>query len=313
MGQQKKKTALLFLGLVVVLVALYGAVGGFVVQKKLASAAATEQGTFEGEFKRQGRALAEAKEEIKALQSERERTESAKAGRRDSITSAELAPYLSGVMQLKCGNSLGSASLWRVREEGMPAYAVLTNEHVVDPWREHCLILPGSESDDSRVVTIDTSKRKNWNDDADVALVPIVNVVSLPKKENVPIEELNYTISSLPYCSPQMEIGAPVVAIGFPAFGLQEVNRTDGSYTVAAHQIASNGILSGYTGMDETGKKLPFSNYFVSAKIDTGNSGGIVLSKDDGLCVLGIATWVSVGNYETQGLVQNIYNVMHKE
>ena len=39
----------------------------------------------------------------------------------------------------------------------------------------------------------------------------------------------------------------------------------------------------------------------------------VAIAKDgNGLCVLGIPTWLTVGNYETQGLVQNIRNVIPK-
>ena len=76
----------------------------------------------------------------------------------------------------------------------------------------------------------------------------------------------------------------------------------------------SNGIISGYDSIVKDTQKLPYSNYFVSAKIDSGNSGGIALSKNEkGLCVLGVPTWLTVGNYETQGLVQNIHNIYYKQ
>lgn len=58
---------------------------------------------------------------------------------------------------------------------------------------------------------------------------------------------------------------------------------------------------------------MPYPNYFVSAKVDSGNSGGVAFSKDsNGLCVLGIPTWLTIGNFETQGLVQNIHNVFYE-
>jgi hypothetical protein len=56
---------------------------------------------------------------------------------------------------------------------------------------------------------------------------------------------------------------------------------------------------------------LKYQNFFVSAKIDSGNSGGIALAKDgQGVCTLGLPTWLTVGNYETQGLIQNIMNLL---
>jgi len=79
------------------------------------------------------------------------------------------------------------------------------------------------------------------------------------------------------------------------------------------HRIATDGIISGYTTTVNSkyiGGIMPYPNYFTSAKIDSGNSGGIALSKDgNGLCILGVTTWLSVGNWEIQGIIQNIHNV----
>ena len=90
-----------------------------------------------------------------------------------------------------------------------------------------------------------------------------------------------------------------VVIIGYPAYAQHG----------PATQITTNGIISGF---GPSAASLPNPNYFVSAKIDSGNSGGIALSKDEnGICVLGISTWLTVGNYETQGIVQNIHNIFY--
>ena len=64
--------------------------------------------------------------------------------------------------------------------------------------------------------------------------------------------------------------------------------------------------------MNQSGSNLPDPNYFISNKIDHGNSGGIALSKyNDSLCVLGIPTWLNRGVSDNQGIVQNIKNVMY--
>ena len=73
--------------------------------------------------------------------------------------------------------------------------------------------------------------------------------------------------------------------------------------------IVSNGVISGFA---PAAAGLPNTDYFVSAKIDSGNSGGIAFSKDrDGLCILGIPTWVSQGNFENAGLIQNMSNIYY--
>ena len=291
-------------------------------KEQLAHAAQLRERTFGEQLAAQEKMLNETRAEIVALREARSvakletpppKTPPSFQIADAAITSSELAPYLSGVVQLRCGNLLGSASLLKLTDEGMPRYAALTNAHVLDPESDSCLLLSGSEGGDRQVAKIAVAERKRWNTIADVAVVP-VTVVELSGRGVVPKEELNYGLSELAYCPAQMEVGSPVVAIGFPAFGLQEVDDADGYSTVAAHQIVSDGIISGHTRHMGEGTPLPYSNYFISAKIDSGNSGGIVLSKNaEGVCILGIPTWVSVGNFETQGLVQNIHNVRHKE
>jgi hypothetical protein len=105
-----------------------------------------------------------------------------------------------------------------------------------------------------------------------------------------------------------MPVGTPIVIIGFPAYAKRNTTLsidTIGTVNVI-YRTVTNGIISGY----DTSQKGE-ANYFVSAKIDNGNSGGMSLAKDaDGLCILGLPTWLTVGNYETQGLIQNILNLL---
>lgn len=107
-----------------------------------------------------------------------------------------------------------------------------------------------------------------------------------------------------------MALNSPVVAIGFPASTMKIVE--DGA--IQSTRTVTNGIISAHDESAIGDYGLPAPDYFVSAKIDSGNSGGIVLSKDSsGLCVLGIPTWVNVGNFETQGVIQNIHNIFYAE
>lgn len=59
---------------------------------------------------------------------------------------------------------------------------------------------------------------------------------------------------------------------------------------------------------------MPYVNYYTSAKVDAGNSGGIAMMEDDNhkLCILGVPTWISVGEYETEGIIQNIHNIIYQ-
>ena len=110
-----------------------------------------------------------------------------------------------------------------------------------------------------------------------------------------------------------MSVGSPVIVIGYPAFGKQQVQVEEYNSSISSKQV-TEGIISGHdTSIERPVGNLPYSNYYVSAKIDSGNSGGVVLSKDNnGLCLLGVATWLSLGNFETQGVVQNMRNVMYQ-
>lgn len=235
-----------------------------------------------------------------------------------SISASEISKYIGGVMQISCGDSSGSISLWNSSEKDVPTYVGMTNAHVIEGVSGHCALFSGTDSEINIMSSVNPQEVYTWNNFADVAVLPIGNTFR-PKDncngencmETLSKDKLNYSISNLPECSPKMAVGSPVVTIGFPAFAMQE-NSYYGMTSSASHQIVSNGIISGYNNQDYSGNNLPFNNYYVSAKIDSGNSGGIALSKtSNGLCVLGIPTWVQVGNYETGGVVQNINNIMY--
>ena len=188
----------------------------------------------------------------------------------NSISVAEMQPYMTAVVRVICNNGWGSGSILNNK-------MILTNRHVIQNERS-CYFYSNS-----RYLGIDIYDTYVWNDVADVAVVPL----------KAPVYGLNTKVASLHNCSAKMPVGSPVVVIGYPKFA-------QGSQTV------TEGIISGYQGANG----LPYNNYYISAKMDSGNSGGISLSKDSqGVCSLGIPTWVSTGNYANQGVVQNIYNV----
>ncbi len=284
-------------------------------------------------------ALEDAKSEIEKLKEQGVSSQKRQAsledkvlsgqGRQNSsevISSSEISKYLGGVMQITCGNVSGSISLWKLSGNSRLSYAGITNAHVIESADGPCTLYPGADSfsnaeDKNNIMAnVNPLETYNWNNFTDVAILSIGDVFAIPENcgdrcgsVSRPKNKLNYSIGTLSSCPTKMPAGAPVVTIGFPAFAMQE-NSYYGITVIASHQILSNGIISGYNGRSHSGGKLPYNNYYVSAKIDSGNSGGIALSKTaQGLCVLGIPTWVSVGNYETNGVIQNIHNVMYQE
>lgn len=257
-----------------------------------------------------------------------------------TISALEIDQYLSGLVMVTCNyfsqRSQGSGTFWKFPNSN--DLYVLTNMHVIGDTVGLLNCVAGvkdSTDTDRGTYYLDILNITNWNDNTDVALLKVLEISEYDEERSSPYivgnkkicssnrylagdglchykEELNYKISSLPLCPNKMYSGSSIVSIGFPAFGEKMVD-IDGVSSFRSFRIVSNGIISGF---DDTTlfNGLPYDNYFVSSKIDSGNSGGITLSKNsNGLCVLGIPTWLNIGNYDTQGLVQNINNVMYKE
>lgn len=295
-----------------------------------------EKAEKEQQAQEQRIALEEAKTEIETLKQENETSKQkqatlenrvsdvAKSTSKDlSISSSDLAPYLTGVVEIDCADSTGSGSLWNLPSIG---YVVLTNKHVVNkPYSPagRCWV-EVSDSERSKITgnfntigmyglnpieRFSSKSQQIINNKEDVAVYPIEPIES---EHFAQIKSLNYKISSLGRCPKEMPTGSPVVLLGFPAFAEKTVEAF-GYTTNKSFRTITNGIISAHdTSVTGIFGDLPYVNYFVSAKIDSGNSGGIAFSKNgNGLCVLGIPTWLTVGNYETQGLIQNIHNVMY--
>lgn len=286
----------------------------------------------EKQAQEQRSALEEAQTEIEKLKTANESTQEkqntlektikidAQKPQSISISASEINPYLSGVVEIICKDSAGSGSLWNIDSKKI----VLTNEHVItDPLysslhkQSYCTVWVNDSSDSfESTYSVFPLTKRDWNSYTDVAVMDIIagfyptGQVLLDWMQK-PIEQMNYKMSTLRKCPTQIETGSPVVVIGYPASGKQEIFGGAGRNSA---RIITNGVVSGY---DKTVTlplgPLPYQNYFVSAKIDSGNSGGIAIAKTEaGLCVLGIPTWLNVGNYDTQGLIQNIHNVMYK-
>lgn len=227
----------------------------------------------------------------------------------EKITSSELQPYLTGIVEVMCfgpNYTRASGSLFTLNNR----YFVLTNAHVIPNYTTGCQAFVKNMSGQTiGIYNLLWSFPYRWNYDVDAVLLEILSPsADFPSK---PLSQLNYSISFLPYCSLHHPLGYPVVIIGYPTFSKTEL-EIKGEVGPMYFLTITEGIISAHDSTTNL-KGLPDVNYFVSAKIDAGNSGGIALSKNENgeLCILGIPTWISLGIYEKQGVVQSIYNVFY--
>ncbi|MEI7512476.1 MAG: trypsin-like peptidase domain-containing protein [Candidatus Uhrbacteria bacterium] len=219
----------------------------------------------------------------------------------------EYSPYLDGVGAVMCEgdsfSSIGSGSL--VGDASSPK--VLTNLHVIRGVSS-CVFYVASESDPSvfGLYSLDL-KYTQKNSIADEAYLSITKQIG----GNLPIERLNVRLGTLPSCASNIPTGSRVVVIGFPKYSNMNIQMDSGISKVIPQRQITEGII---TGKDASPMQdgLPSPNYFVSTKMDTGSSGGIALSTDaQGICSLGIPTWIQEGEYASQGIVQSMKNIVH--
>ena len=107
-------------------------------------------------------------------------------------------------------------------------------------------------------------------------------------------------LKNYPSCPKEKIIGSNVYIFGYPATGIDSEKK---SFHSNLNLIVSTGIVSGIDSHE---------NYYTDAKIDSGSSGGLAISKIDGeICIVGIPTWASEGNIETLGMVQPFWKILH--
>lgn len=231
-----------------------------------------------------------------------------------AIDAPDVSSFVTGIVQIMCFGtdytSYGSGSLWNISGLG---YAVVTNRHVIGSFKKCSALVNDDIKHVGGLYNLDTGNIRAWNQDTDLNILPIAGK-AVPGQGS--LADLNYQISSLRICPNQIAQGSPVIVIGYPVSGRMSVTTQEYGSSFEWNRIVTNGIISGYDSsviQPVLGGNLPYSNYFVSNQIDSGNSGGIAISKDSsGLCLLGIPTWVNVGNYSNQGVVQNINNILYK-
>lgn len=227
----------------------------------------------------------------------------------DSISARDLEPLMAGVGQILCKSpkgdvNHGSGSVWTFKETGP---AVVTNLHVVDKMLG-CVILFQDNSNKVTGMFALEGTVYTYNTNTDAAVVTLGKSLTDSTQGK---EAYIGPYQNMRACPHTLEVGSPLVVIGFPSYAKRDIN-IDVPQIGKIPQIfrtVTNGIVSGFD-TSVTSKGL-LKNFFVSAKIDSGNSGGISVSKDSkGVCLLGLPSWLSVGSYENTGLVQNIRNVI---
>lgn len=235
------------------------------------------------------------------------------------ITSAEISKYISGVVDIYCGASGGSGSILKLNNG---EYVVLTNYHVVeeplydkDLEMNYCVVTIEDNYGDSLgflYANLDLDYLANV--DLDIAMSPLIEITSdSPLFDyGAQLNKLNTSITGLTHCPHQIDVGSPVISIGYPSSGTVYGEFIEGIEGSKSNRITTNGIVSGYDDSSKYLANARYVDYFVTSKIDSGNSGGISLSKHDGqICFLGVPTLVNIGDYEVQGLVQNVNNFLN--
>lgn len=138
-----------------------------------------------------------------------------------------------------------------------------------------------------------------FSDPFDIALLKYNKESSDKDKmiQSVNVEELNEKVlTSYSSCPKERIVGKKVYIIGYPVSTFKNIDFLDKT-EIESKSIITSGLIS---GQNDNG------DFFTDAKIDAGNSGGLAVSKVDGeICIVGIPTWVSQGDYENLGLIQS--------
>lgn len=231
------------------------------------------------------------------------------------IQKDEFDPFLTAIVLINCKESWGSGILWD--DDG--TYGVLTNSHVIEG--DDCTVVVDDQTAKGGSLIYKNVVTSNpWNKDSDSAflqLTPNINsndrdtngYTPVAERRNFPVSNLNYLVSKTTLCK-NAEIGMPVIVIGYPSATTEyEIYGNDFEFPLPSRTI-TNGIISSLSTTEGTIIK----DFYVTAKIDAGNSGGVAFSKENGqLCLLGIPSWVNVGTYDVHGIVQNIYYILQNK
>lgn len=188
---------------------------------------------------------------------------------------------------------------------------VLTNGHVAE-------LEPITDFDPNLCeVSLSGSSLKDWigaffydknthflNDTLDIALLKtkIYSDGTLVKYsiDNKTLKE--HLLENYSFCLKDKIVGSKIYIFGYPITG-GEYQKFLSSDILVRNLIISTGIISGVDSHE---------NYYTDAKIDSGSSGGLAVSKiNNEICIVGIPTWISGGDFETLGMIQPFWKVLN--
>src|SRR5574343_275363 len=211
------------------------------------------------------------------------------SGGAPTITAQDIAPYLQSVALIVCDDGATGSGTFVKYTDG---WAVLTNLHVVE--NRSCIAIERGYNDKGLQAFTLSDTYRRWNVHTDIATAAITGAASMTPSAST--DYLSQTASGLTYCSANAQLGAPVAVIGYPLSGQDNF---------VSRRIVTTGVIAGLNY--STSENLPYVNYYISAKADSGNSGGMVLGKEDNtICMMGVMTWVKMGNYDNLGVIQGI-------
>ena len=247
----------------------------------------------------------------------------------DELTSEEIDKISKSIVRVRCWNDLDADS-WIAIDEyvyGSGTYlhlSLIKDEGSREPFNfydgsvltnGHLAILNPSTEIDGCFVEFEKKKVPGFNfdyddnirflnDDLDIALLRYREVNEIPDRgENFFKERL---LENYPTCPKDKIIGSKVYTFGYPATGSEYVasgfSWEGDAKSLKRNLIVSMGMISGIDSHE---------NYYTDANIDSGSSGGLAVSKINGeICIVGIPTWISGGEFETLGIIQP-FNKIH--
>ncbi len=226
-------------------------------------------------------------------------------------SSDNINKYLQYIGWISCSDDKGdswsgSGSIWKYNN----IYQFLTNYHVIEGAKQCQLMYVNpnnldSEKPNSVLYDLDIDNALvEYNDIVDYAIIGLKKV----KYAGGPLDEAPLIDNSFKPCPKHLPLATEVFTIGFPVT-TQTMTQTQAGGVRSINLTVTNGIISSYD--DSPIGIYPDYNYFVTSKIDSGNSGGLAVAKhENSLCIMGIPTSVRMGNYEIQGVIQSINNVL---
>jgi S1-C subfamily serine protease len=193
----------------------------------------------------------------------------------------DMTKFVERTGQIWCpisGNKANIGSAFFINEEGN----ILTNYHVVDGLvGNHCFVAIASEYRQPPDKIYRAYLTTRYNKDIDYAVLYIDKMVWPQEKEIVS--------RSFPYIracdSNIVKLGDPIVVFGYPIYG-------GNPETNVATITGTDGIIAGSLGPLPKQTGFQTNHFKMTAKIDSGNSGGPVLIDDPRYeCYIGIATF----------------------